>query len=446
MPEPVECRHLRRRLRELAEQVGQVLGQLRSETLAERRAQLQERLGELEERIDSTRAQLEQLGCHSPAPIEPGPRAPSLEEFGHSSMRITGKKALGPRRLLVALMEWDDVPAGSFLHLSDVHPLGYYEALGFGHPTPPFTTDPVNPASLTDYVRECSLGRFWFTRSGVLGPIPMGVFGNPGDAVHVTKVAKRIAELYPYMVFAADDDASSVVTTDELTVLVVENHKNRVPANRGSLPVQFTVEDIGIPVTKTLHLALVAFAGATTPFYQIGHELAHSLGALDMYNPGNQNSLLTLMGAYSFHSNDQGVVHLDAWHKLALGWCEPRRAPLEPGGSAEVVEISPGRPDGAVILWDTAHQASEYFLVERRLPNGTRAYDASFPGDGLLIWHVDPARPPMNLGAPNLAPGSNGVWQAGTSTPPLTWSDGTTAADSLTVQAGATPGALRITW
>lgn len=56
--------------------------------------------------------------------------------------------------------------------------------------------------------------------------------------------------------------------------------------------------------------------------------------------------LLTLMGAYSFFSNDQVTVHLDAWHRLALGWCEPKRVQLTAHGSALVREISAERPDG----------------------------------------------------------------------------------------------------
>ena len=77
---------------------------------------------------------------------------------------------------------------------------------------------------------------------------------------------------------------------------------------------------------------MVHVAGAgpfgTPLFYQIAHELSHSLGTVDMYNTGLGNQLLTLMSRYSFWSNDQGAVHLDIWHKLALGWAEPRRFTL----------------------------------------------------------------------------------------------------------------------
>ncbi|CCK25529.1 hypothetical protein BN159_1150 [Streptomyces davaonensis JCM 4913] len=446
MPEPAACKALRKRARDLATELQQVLGDLLTEPFGDRRAQLQERAELLELRIDDVRAQMEAAGCDAPLPHEPPPTpVPTLEEFGHGSMRVGGRKALGPRPLVVVLMEWDDDGQNGFLNLLSEHPLEYYEKLAFGHPTPPFTTTPVNPASLTEYVQECSNGRFWFTRAGVLGPVPMGAFGNPDELTHVQKVAERIAGRFPYVLFGMDVDASSVVTADELVVLVVENHRYRWPANRSTQSVPFTVRVFPVSVTKTMELSL-AFAGALTPFYQIGHEVTHSLGTRDMYNPGNMNHLLTLMGAYPFFSNDQVTVHLDAWHKLALGWCEPERVQLTAHGSALVLEISAERPDGAVILWHPSHGASEYFLLERRSPTGGRKYDADFPGDGVLIWHVDPSRAPMHRGSPDLALGGNGVWRTGTETPQLTWTDGSVAADSLTIKAGPVPESVLVSW
>lgn len=422
----------------MAEELEQVLAKLLAHPGGVTGATLEERAMFLQSSIDETRAQMEDAGCDLPQPEAP---APTLAEFGHGSIQVLGREALGPRPLVVVLLEWADDGADGFPAISSVHPLDYYEQLAFGHPTPPFSTDPVNPASLTEYVQECSNGRFWFTRAGLLGPAPMGLFGNPSEAEHVRKAAERMAGLFPDLLHSLDTDVSSVVTADELVVLVVENHRNRFPANRGTQSVPITLGE----VTKTMDLRL-AFAGPFTPFYQVGHEVAHSLGTVDMYNPGTMNYLLTLMSAYSFTSNDQGSVHLDAWHKMALGWCEPLRRQLSPGGSASVVEISAERPDGAVILWHPSRGATEYFLIERRTPAGGRKYDVDFPGDGVLLWHIDPSRAPMNRGAPDLVPGSSGIWEAGMRTPPLTWTDGTVASNGIDFTTGTEPGAIRIDW
>jgi Tachylectin len=372
--------------------------------------------------------------------------SPSLTEFGHLSMLQQGKPAFGPRRLLIVLVEYDNDAQDNFPPFSGMHPNDYYEKLGFGLPIPPFSTSgPVNPASLTEYFRECSLGRFLLSRAGVVGPLSMGPLIDPGPEARSQRILARVAALDPRMFFDADEDGNAVITPSEFLVVVVENVRGLQPANRDNLPVDVRI-DLGIAhVTKTVRLH-VAFAGPLTPFYQIAHETSHSIGTIDMYNSGAGNSLLTLMGGYSFFTNDQGTVHLDAWHKLALGWCEPRRRRLTRAGDEQLPEISPQEPNGAIILWHPDRGVGEYFVVERRTPNGRRSYDASFPADGALIWRIAPIPSrATHLGFPNLAIGANAVWQAGTQTPPLPWTDGTSTGIRLAFSRGFGNN-LRVTW
>jgi M6 family metalloprotease-like protein len=371
---------------------------------------------------------------------------PSLAEFGHLSILQQGKPAFGPRRLLIVLVEYDNDAADNFPPYSAMHPLEYYEKLGFGAPNPPFATSgPVNPASLTEYFRECSLGRFWLTRVDMAGPISMGPLVDPGPEARSQRILARIAEFEPKIFFDADEDGNAIVTPSEFLVLVVENFRALQPANRDNLAVEVRI-NVGIAqVTKTIRLH-VAFAGPLTPFYQIAHETSHSIGTVDLYNSGAGNSLLTLMGGYSFFSNDQGSVHLDAWHKLALGWCEPRRRKLTRAGDEQLAEISSVEPNGAIILWHPDRGAGEYFIVERRTARGQRKYDGSFPGDGALVWRITRgANPATHLGAPNCVIGGNTVWQAGMQTPPLPWSDNTSTGISLAFTRGLGNN-LRVTW
>jgi M6 family metalloprotease-like protein len=373
---------------------------------------------------------------------------PSLTAFGHLSMLQQGRPALGPRRLLIVLVEYDNDPADNFPPFSATHPLDYYEKLGFGVPDPPFATSgPVNPASLMEYFRECSLGRFWLTRADMVGPVSMGPLDDPGPEARSQRILARVAAFEPRMFFDADTDGNSVITPSEFLVLVVENAKALQPANRDNLAVVARI-DVAFPplvLTKTISLH-VAFAGPLTPFYQIAHETSHSLGTVDLYNSGAGNSLLTLMGGYSFFSNDQGSVHLDAWHKLALGWCEPRRRRLTRAGDEQLVEISPQQPNGAIILWHPDRGASEYFLVERRAASGQRKYDGSFPGDGALIWRITSGpNPATHLGSTDFALGASTVWQAGMQTPPLPWSDNTSTGVRLAFTRGFGNN-LRVTW
>jgi M6 family metalloprotease-like protein len=360
---------------------------------------------------------------------------PSLAEFGYDTVKQEGRSASGDRPLLIVLGEYSNFPA-----FDTVHPLQYYERLGFGSPVPPFSTDnPVNPASLREYFRENSNGRFSFDRVAVV-PIQLGIYANdPGPEARSAGILSRVAALEPERFINTDVNHDQRVAFDELCVVLFENITGALPANRNNNPFQLNTTSWN--GTIRVH---VAGAGPITPFYQIAHELSHSLGTVDMYNTGMGNQLLTLMGAYSFFGNDQGTVHLDIWHKFVLGWAEPRRFPLLPGGTAVVHEGA----DGAILLWDQTRQANEYFLIERRSPNSpSRKYDANFPGDGVLIWRVQQAvgNGVAHLGAPNLTPGGSGVWGAGQQTPLLSWSDGQSTGVSITV-ARIADGAMQVTW
>jgi hypothetical protein len=366
--------------------------------------------------------------------------APTLATLGHGSVRQNGRPATGGRPLLIILGEYTNFPA-----FSTYHTLQYYEDLGFGSPTPPFSTDgPVNPASLRAYFQENSHGRFRFDRVAVVGPIDLGVYANdPGPEERTARILRRVAEQHAALFVAADADVDQLVEFDELCVLLFENIPGLLPANRDNNPVAIRLQ-IG-PVTWDGHVRIhIAGAGPLTPFYQIAHELSHSIGTIDMYNTGAGNPLLTLMGGYSFFSNDQGTIHLDIWHKLVLGWAEPRIFPMRPPASAIVREGS----DGAIVLWNPSRESNEFLMIERRRPNAPGVhYDASFQGDGVLIWrvHKGVVNGVAHLGAPNLTPGGAGVWTSGTQTPKLPWANGEPTGASVAV-AAVGDGTMHVSW
>jgi M6 family metalloprotease-like protein len=351
--------------------------------------------------------------------------APTLGNFGHGSLTQEGKLAVGKRPLLVILAEYSN-----FAPLSAMHPVQYYERIGFSAPTLPFSTaNPVNPASLLDFFYENSNGRFAFEKHnnwGVLGPVAMGSLQtDPGPEERFARICRAANDKYPGAFFMMDVENDRVLSPKDLCILVVENITPYLPANRFNNPVTLTWQ-VGSG-TRTISVQVHwAAAGPVTPFFQMAHELSHSIGAVDMYNTGTGNNLMTLMSGYSFTSNDQAIVHLDGWHKLGLGWSDPRRYPLEQGGNAMLREGEVG----SVILWDAGRREREYFLVERRGRRfANRKYEENFPGDGALIWRVQPGQ--VNgvgtLAAPNLQFGGSGVWGPGQETPPLSWSNGQSA-------------------
>src|SRR5580704_17142959 len=106
-----------------------------------------------------------------------------------------------------------------------------------------------------------------------------------------------------------------------------------------------------------------------------------------------------------FSDGSKPPQHLSAWCKEKLGWIKP--AVLDPTVKQKLVlapiEDSPKecfkvlvRPDG-----------SEYFLLENRKNKG---FDASLPGEGLLIWRVVGNRPILEESHGVAGPGGPGVF------------------------------------
>ena len=122
-----------------------------------------------------------------------------------------------------------------------MHPLEYYERIGFSHPSRPSRPEPLSIlGSLTDYFRECSLAAFlarsrrigWAHRNGHAHRL-----GSRGLAPN--RSSDRVADLDPRVFFDADEDGNFVITPSEFVVLVVENIKgsaarqSRQPAGQG---------------------------------------------------------------------------------------------------------------------------------------------------------------------------------------------------------------------
>jgi M6 family metalloprotease-like protein len=124
--------------------------------------------------------------------------------------------------------------------------------------------------------------------------------------------------------------------------------------------------------------------GAFTPKTLI-HETGHALGLPDYYDydttvgPNGGVGGLDMMDASKGDHN--------CFSKFLLDWITPKiLTGNSPGVTLAAAEDAPGE---AVILMPDAvagHPFGEFFMVQNRRPQQN---DSSYPGDGLLIWHVD---------------------------------------------------------
>jgi immune inhibitor A len=125
------------------------------------------------------------------------------------------------------------------------------------------------------------------------------------------------------------------------------------------------------------------------------HEFGHVLGLPDLYDYGYDSAGVgrwSLMAGGSWGGGGSLPAHLDAWCRVQLGWAVPVQ-PTHSQTSVSIPQIE-GSPLGAATgimykLW-CGTPTKEYWLVENRQQVG---FDASIPGSGLLIWHIDENMP-----------------------------------------------------
>jgi immune inhibitor A len=119
------------------------------------------------------------------------------------------------------------------------------------------------------------------------------------------------------------------------------------------------------------------------------HELGHLVfGFPDLYDADDSSEGIgnwCLMAGGSWGGGGDVPAHPSAWCKAGQGWAEV--ANVEEDGPLSLTDVKTSKVVHR--LWRDGAFGPEYFLLENRQQTG---YDASLPGGGLLIWHVDETR------------------------------------------------------
>jgi immune inhibitor A len=140
------------------------------------------------------------------------------------------------------------------------------------------------------------------------------------------------------------------------------------------------------------------------PVGVIAHELFHSLGAPDLYDPNDQGVYIVggwcLMGRGVWNGSPAGTMpaHPCSYIKMDInadpadglnGWITPE--PLVVAGTYSLDQLA-SSSTGSMYLASIPGD-NEYFVLENRLRTG---YDGSLPGQGVLIFHIDEDMPNFN--------------------------------------------------
>jgi M6 family metalloprotease-like protein len=382
----------------------------------------------------------------------------NLADYGYDTMRPYGWQARGERPLLVILCTLSG-PLGPPV----VDP---YQLFG--------KADDLTWRNVRDYFLAVSCGRFTWK------PAHTSIFSVALDKMESqTTFVERLPILYRAVKSqnrdffkAFDSNHDGELRYGELSILVIDNGDSGFNQTNLDGPAIRVADQTTSADNSVGH----SFVGTPNSLCLIAHELSHILGTDDLYGPDNDlNGGASLMGEVQ-DGDGYASYHLDPWHKMRLGWAEPRIHELNSRQPIFLHAAGQGRPDGAVILFDRAKDPQEYFMLEFRNSHRDVAekYDRNAFDTGLVIWqvktdpvfelikvpvpppqwdHISPVpdykcvsylgKPPANHQPlpgevdPNFARGKGQFWHSGEVTPQLTWFNGRPTGTRISVRSFA---------
>ncbi|MBK7874480.1 MAG: hypothetical protein IPJ77_01780 [Planctomycetes bacterium] len=270
-------------------------------------------------------------------------------------------------------------------------------------PTIPAVTDALYGAdSMADYFAKVSGGRFGLVNAGVLEydalkseghywnhdafdcgkPLADGYTGGHAERwAEVVQLAAADVDFASY-----DTDGDGILQPErELAVLIVVPQGGTAGFTRDlnalCTGAPIVVDGVVVPAISEW------FTNAPDVNWEVpAHELAHLiLGLTDLY--ANNFNFDTEVGSLSLMGDNLSTTsHLDAFHKLALGWATPRYAPVD--GPYELGDV---KESGEVLVLprDADGDGMECFLLETRRTNFDHAlYDEVIGANGVVVWHV----------------------------------------------------------
>lgn len=368
-------------------------------------------------------------------------RAATLEDFGYANLKAIDQLSIGTRPTLVILL--DLANTGTFAHT-----VTEYDNLVFN----PLNNTAAGLRSVNGFLTVNSHGKFRINRAGpgILGPLAIPADQRTKAATNdfmrgAFAIGAAINASFDFAPFDANNDGQ--IQNKEISIIIIDNLNPNPQGTTKWLNPDGKEGEPFTPSGSTKSIALrAAFVAQRVGFATLCHEFSHAaMNTEDLYGGGNQvvcfNNLYTLMSCTIGANDDLVTVHLDAWHKMQLGWVEPRIRSITAGG-VEAISAAQlfNSTDAPVILYDPARGTKEFFLLEYRTSSSSTGgeYEDNLPSNGLGVWHVihNDSRTLFTMpgtfqsvwleGQPNLqvATDTNQLWTADTTTPLLQWSNG----------------------
>ncbi len=277
--------------------------------------------------------------------------------------------------------------------------------------------------SLTNYYEELTMGAFKFVpiefdvvpegspvTNGMIEVVvhhPHPSSGAGGSAKAQSAIKAVFEATDPYIDYTKYDiNGNGRIDDTEMGVVILnpgQDASNGTNAMGGRQKFQVHGTSQGLPAycdelyfSKVSNFGEYGAAGGIMKIGTPAHELAHNLGAEDLYDTNrNGHGGATVSGwprAYDFslecNGNHRGSgaypTYLDPYHRVYLGWAE--EVVVEDG----VYTISSTLTDKYTVLRVNTPDPGEYYLIEIRLKEGfeKRLTDGDSLG-GIMVWHID---------------------------------------------------------
>ena len=310
---------------------------------------------------------------------------------------------LGERPLLVLLLDYKN----SEMEYDDLYAEAWsYSFFGSG-------SMEHGAASVNDYFKEISNGRFSL-KPVLLGKNKTGVYTFHLNKNYTDAQGLEGNNGYPFFDFdydvakCMDELKKEGLNTEDFAVSYVnkKNYEKIMMGRYNYAPNEYDKEDftkpmIAVvfpslnvesvrlgPISTSLNLfGAYAHINEDSSFGTVCHELAHMLGAFDVYYFGYYYNDLMSEGINISVSTKYNVTHINPYYKLQYGWCEADI--LREGGQYTLYSSSTGKYRPLLIPTDDPNQ---YFLVEAR--DGTGFDSSLMESDdttlrGVTVWRVD---------------------------------------------------------
>jgi len=134
-------------------------------------------------------------------------------------------------------------------------------------------------------------------------------------------------------------------------------------------------------------------AGGLSSLGVICHEFGHQLGLVDLYKTDGSNESIAgswaLMDSGAWNGGGAAPCHIMNFNKIWLGWMSSTELAGNQTGRETYkyeIPISTSVQIYKIPLLSAPDPDKEYFLLSYHKKEN---WDASLPGEGLLIWHID---------------------------------------------------------